>query len=174
MITRLILAAGFASLAGWAGVSSLDRLEAASFSGLDETEFRAVLAESLPATASAAWYEGLADRAIRAEPPETAIAISALDQAALLVPQDAEIRARLAHAYLLAGEGRIDAAVSALDESYRLKPHAGREFRRWRLGLINSAWSQMPDSLRQAAIEEARVEPLYWTEEVIPNIALEL
>lgn len=170
-MARLVLLVFLAGFAGLSGLAAHVRLDAAAMARMDDAEFAAQASRSPPPMVSASWYEAVADRAVRMAEPDAGIAISALSEAVAIEPRDPELWTRLAHAHILAGPEHRDDAIAALDVSFRLRPRAGREFRRWRLTLVDSIWVDVPESIREKAIAEARVEPIYWSDGNIPQIA---
>jgi hypothetical protein len=169
-IARILVVAAFVSGAALSGFLALDRVEAEQIQVEAMDDIRTRLREPLPDNASAIWYLALADRAIGMNPPMASVAIEALDLAVKIEPRNGETWGRLAYALSLEGYGDQELIREAIIQSYYRLPIAEEDYRRWRLGLVNTLWSDLPAEVHAAARREAGFESPGWRRRNMPSL----
>lgn len=149
----LILTAGLSIHAG------LDRVSALSVSAMPDREFSQRFSANTPLTGSPVRLEAIGDRALRLETPDLALARLAFQASLVAEPRNGKVWAKAAYVNyaiipVVAGE-----TEDALRQSYYLMPYADRSFISWRLDFVATAWTGLPQDLRDAAEREARTLP---------------
>lgn len=113
----------------------------------------------------------LSDQAFRHDPPRFDLAAVACARGVELEPRDGETWTRLAYARLGdAGYWTAD-ALDAMRTAYYRMPYGDRDFRRWRLRLVDSSWPAMPPDIQNAALREARTEAPDWLSRNLPDLS---
>jgi hypothetical protein len=110
-----------------------------------------------------------AGRALAGDPPDYDAAEAETWSALRRSPARSGSWSRLAYIDL-ARDGELGPeGLDALARSYEVEPFAAEGLRRWRMEFVLSRWRQMPESLRAAAITEARgsVQGQRWYEESV-------
>ena len=151
-VAAMLLAAS--GLSFWAFT---DRASALSVAGLEDNRFTELFSDESDLSGSPVRLEAIGDRALALDTPDAALAAAAFAGAVEKEPRDGALEAKYAFArYVEMGFLPPDAAA-ALSRSYYRMPYGTREFAAWRLDFMEAVWSFLPESLKAAALREARV-----------------
>ena len=170
IISRLLLSGLLLAVFALIGGIALDRADAERIAIMDEVEVRERFSQPWPVLASAAWYESIAERAVRMTPPFTPFAIEALERAVSLEPRNGETWARLSYARALDNSVDRSESAAALQQSYYRMPVAENDFRKWRSALANALWPYLSETGQAAIRREARFETADWVRDHVPAI----
>jgi hypothetical protein len=117
----------------------------------------ALLTAPIPAQASAAYYETLAEFALAQNTPDIARARAAAAQAIEVDPQRPFVWAIMAYAEQEQAGRTTQGVVESLTRSMDLCPLCDEELVRWRFNFVLANWAAMPEPLRRKAFEHADI-----------------
>lgn len=150
----LMLTAGLSIHAG------LDRVSALSINEMSDTDFSQRFSTDAPLTGSPVRLEAIGDRALRLATPDLALARAAFQASLAAEPRNGKIWAKAAYVNYAIIPVIAAETEDALRQSYYLMPYADRSFISWRLDFMATAWTGLPQDLREAAEREARTLPV--------------
>ena len=152
--TAVFILATASTLSFWAFT---DRASAISIARLEDRLFVELFNGESDLSGSPVRLETIGDRALALDEPDARMAALAFALAVEKEPRDGALEAKYAYArYIEMGFLPPDAAA-ALSRSYYRMPYGTREFAAWRLDFMEAVWAFLPESLKAAAVREARV-----------------
>jgi len=153
---RLTMAVLMLAAAVMAVGMGLGRLEVTTLDRADETAQQARLARGLPARASAAYYDKLADIAVKQAEVDWAFVRDATWAALQREDRDTQIWGQLAFVEFSDPEGDVELGVEAFARSYALAGYGDVEFMMWRISFAAYIWDELDLDIRAAVLREAR------------------
>ncbi|MBR9824546.1 MAG: hypothetical protein GYB36_01940 [Alphaproteobacteria bacterium] len=168
-LVRVCFSVLLLGMSGWAALSAIDHGDVERIGQSSDAAFRTRMAGQLPGSASAEWYNAVAERAMRLNPPDADLASRAYQRSLQNAPRNAVAWGYYAYALQLMGHD-TQTVLRALTQSYAVSAIAELPFRQWRLRYAETLWTTLPDTLRARVLQEAQLEDLAWLRTACPQI----